>query len=343
MRKNLLRCYYANDNSPTAAIRQYKRENSLIKDPCSTSSVTRMVEKFERTYSLHDEKHGRSSLEEDRKELIAEAIEDSRGRISVREVSRSTDIPSASAHRIMRKSLSLKPFKLAMMQALEPQDYQKRVEIGNWFYDNEATIRNILWSDEAYLHLDGSISRYHCRIWSQNNPRQFLTKSLHPEKICVWFGFTSTFCIVPYFFDTTINAENYLKMLQTHVRPALTRMRKLSSTIFMQDGAPAHFSSRVRNYLEQTFGVGQVISRGCSVNWPARSPDLTPVDYWLWGTLKARVFHHDPPTSIPQLKQRVTEECERFSPDEFSNAVGDLTHRIEKMMEVQGQHFEHLL
>ena len=112
MRKNLLRCYYANDNSPTAAIRQYKRENSLIKDPCSTSSVTRMVEKFERTYSLHDEKHGRSSLEEDRKELIAEAIEDSRGRISVREVSRSTDIPSASAHRIMRKSLSLKPFKL---------------------------------------------------------------------------------------------------------------------------------------------------------------------------------------------------------------------------------------
>ena len=91
MRKNLLRCYYANDNSP-AAMRQYKRENSLIKDPCSTSSVTRMVEKFERTYSLHDEKHGRSSMEEDRKELIAEAIEHSRGRISVREVSRSTDI-----------------------------------------------------------------------------------------------------------------------------------------------------------------------------------------------------------------------------------------------------------
>ena len=145
------------------------------------------------------------------------------------------------------------------------------------------------------------------------------------------------------FFDTTINAENYLKMLQTHVRPALTRMRKLSSTVFMQDGAPAHFSSRVRNYLEQTFGVNQVISRGCSTNRPARSPDLTPMDYWLWGTLKARVFHHDPPTSIPQLRQRVIEECERFAPDEFSNAVGDLTHRIDKMTEVQGQNFEHFL
>ena len=109
-------------------------------------------------------------MEDDRKELIAEAIEDSRGRISVREVSRSTDIPSASAHRIMRKSLSLKPFKFTMMQALEPQDYQKRVEFGNWFYDNEVTTRNSLWSDEADLHLDWSISRYHCRIWSQNNP-----------------------------------------------------------------------------------------------------------------------------------------------------------------------------
>ena len=122
-----MRCYYANGNSPAAAIRQYKRENNLIRDPCSTSSVTRMVEKFERTYSLLGEKHERSSLGENRKELIAEAIEDSRGRISVREVSRSTDIPSASAHRIMRKSLSLKPLKFAMMKALEPQDYQKRV------------------------------------------------------------------------------------------------------------------------------------------------------------------------------------------------------------------------
>ena len=64
--------------------RQYKRENNLIRDPCSTSSVTRMAEKYERTYSLHDEKHKRSSLEEDRKELIAEVIEDSRQNIGAR-------------------------------------------------------------------------------------------------------------------------------------------------------------------------------------------------------------------------------------------------------------------
>jgi len=342
MRKNLLRCYYANNNSSTAAIRQYKRENNLIKDPCAPTSVKRMVEKFERTYSLKDENHGRSSLEGERKELVAGVIQQAGGKTSVRQVGNQLAIPSASVHRIMKGALSLKPFKFKMMQALEPRDYENRMEFGNWFYHNLARIPNIMWSDEAHLHLDGSISRYHCRIWSDDNPRQFLTKPLHPQKVSVWFGFTSKFCLQPYFFDTTINAQNYLEMLQTHVRPGLARLRKLSNTVFMQDGAPAHFSLAVRGYLEETFGADRIISRGCDIPWPPRSPDLTPVDYWFWGTLRARIFHHHPPSTIQQLKQRVVEECARFSPDEFSNAVGDLSPRIELMMGVHGQHFEHL-
>jgi len=342
MRKNLLRCYYANGNSATAAIRQYKRENNLIKDPCAATSVKRMVEKFERTYSLKDETHGRSSLENERTEFVTEAIQEAEGKISIRQVSHEVNIPPTSVYRIMKDSLNLKPFKFKMMQELKPQDYESRMEFGRWFYHNLAMIPNIMWSDEAHFHLDGEISRYHCRIWSENNPRQFLTKPLHPQKVSVWFGFTSKFCVKPYFFDTTINGENYLQMLQTHVRPGLARMRKLSTTVFMQDGAPAHFSIAVRGYLEEIFGADRIISRGCAIPWPPRSPDLSPLDYWFWGTLKARIFHYNPPSNIQQLKERIVEECGRFSPDEFSNAVGDLGHRIELMMGVHGQQFEHL-
>jgi hypothetical protein len=49
---------------------------------------------------------------------------------------------------------------------------------------------------------------------------------------------------------------------------------------FMHGGAPPHFLRIVRQHLNQTFGE-QWIGRGGSVNWPARSPDLNPLDFWV--------------------------------------------------------------
>ena len=62
--------------------------------------------------------------------------------------------------------------------------------------------------------------------------------------------------IEPYFFDQTVNSRNYLEMLRNHVRRELgRRRRRIRSTIFMQDGAPAHYATEVRWYLEATFGA----------------------------------------------------------------------------------------
>ncbi|CAI6344004.1 unnamed protein product [Macrosiphum euphorbiae] len=52
-----------------------------------------------------------------------------------------------------------------------------------------------------------------------------------------------------------------------------------------QDGAPAHFSVQVRTFLNENFSGWIGI-----VDWPPRSPDLTPCDFALWGILKDRVF-----------------------------------------------------
>ena len=53
------------------------------------------------------------------------------------------------------------------------------------------------------------------------------------------------------------------------------------------DGAPAHTTNRNMEYLDTLF-LGRVILyksiRG--QQWPPRSPDLNPCDYFLWGYLK---------------------------------------------------------
>ena len=49
--------------------------------------------------------------------------------------------------------------------------------------------------------------------------------------------------------------------------------------------------------------------------WPARSPDLTPCDSFLWGYMKDKVFEPPQLVSIPDLKNRITAVVETITPD----------------------------
>jgi len=58
---------------------------------------------------------------------------------------------------------------------------------------------------------------------------------------------------------------------------------------FQHDGAPPHYSHEVRNFLNYRF-PGQWIGRGGPHNWPARSPDLSALDYCVWGWMQELVY-----------------------------------------------------
>jgi hypothetical protein len=55
------------------------------------------------------------------------------------------------------------------------------------------------------------------------------------------------------------------------------------------DGAPAHWAREVREWMNEQFG-GKWIGHGGPIEWPPRSPDLTPPDYFLWGYFKDKVY-----------------------------------------------------
>jgi len=60
---------------------------------------------------------------------------------------------------------------------------------------------------------------------------------------------------------------------------------------YQHDGVPPHFSQIVRQYLNHKF-PNQWIGRGGAQNWPPQSPDLNPLDYHVWGYMKAMVYAH---------------------------------------------------
>ncbi|GFV93318.1 DUF4817 domain-containing protein [Trichonephila clavipes] len=67
---------------------------------------------------------------------------------------------------------------------------------------------------------------------------------------------------------------------------------------FQQDGATCHTARATIDLLKDMFG-DRLISRFGPVNWPLRSCDLTPLDYFLCGHVKSLVYADKPQTLDP--------------------------------------------
>ncbi|GBM57018.1 hypothetical protein AVEN_146045-1 [Araneus ventricosus] len=60
---------------------------------------------------------------------------------------------------------------------------------------------NILRTDEAHFHLQGSVNTQNYRIWERENPFRMQPLPLHSQKATVWCGFTAAFIVGLFFFD----------------------------------------------------------------------------------------------------------------------------------------------
>ncbi|GFU62097.1 uncharacterized protein TNCV_4893151 [Trichonephila clavipes] len=72
---------------------------------------------------------------------------------------------------------------------------------------------------------------------------------------------------------------------------------------FQQDGATCHTARATIDLLKDTFG-DRLISRFGPVNWPSRSCDLTPLDYFLWGYVISLVYA-DKPQTLDHLEDNI--------------------------------------
>ena len=107
---------------------------------------------------------------------------------------------------------------------------------------------------------------------------------------------------------------------------------------------PPHVTLPVRRYLTETFG-NQWIGRFGPQPWPARSPDLTPLDFFLWGYVKDRVFVTECNTAA-EMRVRIVnvfaslrEECIQ-DPSFMPRVHAETLRRAQICERVGGGHFE---
>jgi len=130
--------------------------------------------------------------------------------------------------------------------------------------------------------------------------------------------------------------ENYLDMLELYVAPQLEKSQPW--IIIQQDGAPPHWVSDVRQFLDATF-PNRWIGRDGPTPWPPRSPDITPLEFFLWGYDKDKVFS-TPVPDITNLKERITDAFATITEDILENAWRETNYRLDVLRATKGAHVE---
>lgn len=305
------------------------------------NTIRNLFNKFKSTGSVHDiTKSGRSSMEHDKKGEIFTFFTEN-PITSLRDASSKLNC----SHETVRKVLhdyKMFPYKMQVTQQLYEEDFALRVAMAETLLEkieNDTDfLDSIIFSDESTFRLDGTVNRHNCRIWGLEKPQETLVKCQASQKVNVWMGMSRKHVYGPFFFDGNINAENYLDMLKRCFMPIIKR-RRVRNVVFQQDGAPAHYARAVRDFLDNQF-PGKWLGRCGPLVWAARSPDLSPLDFFVWGYLKTKVFARKP-TSIHQLKDFICDEASKITPDMCNNAISSFHNRLYVCIEKNGRNVEH--
>ncbi|GFW17748.1 transposable element Tc3 transposase [Trichonephila clavipes] len=194
--------------------------------------------------------------------------------------------------------------------AIHQNDPQARRRFVEWAQNEIVVVpdfhKRILFSDEAHFWLNGYVNKQNCRIWSEDNPQVYVETPLHPEKLTVWCALWAGGIIGPYFFK---NDEGHNELW------------------FQQDGATCHTARATIDLLKDTFG-DRLISRFGPVNWPPRSCDLTPLDYFLWGYVKSLVYA-DKPQTLDHLEDNIRRVIADIRPQMLEKVIENWTSRLD--------------
>jgi len=334
------------DGNANAAVEEYRRRYPERRIP-SRGVFTRIHQTMRETgclpsVAVQSEREVVRTI--NTRENILEMVQRS-PRLSTRRMASRIGVSHMQVWRTLRED-DLYPYHDQRVQHLEPGDHAQRMELCHWVKAHPELLSVILFTDEASFTRDGINNLRNVHTWSHRNPHA--TCVTHFQKrfsVNVWCGVLGNRLIGPFVFDNNLTGNTYEAFLR-HELPGLLEDIPLmirSQMYFQHDGAPSHYTRHVREFLNESF-PNCWLGRGGPIAWPPRSPDLTPMDYYLWGHMKTLVYKTKV-DSRAALRRRVFAAAQhiRNHPHKISYATESLLIRAENCIATAGGHFEQVL
>ncbi|GFW18464.1 transposable element Tcb2 transposase [Trichonephila clavipes] len=200
----------------------------------------------------------------------------------------------------------------------------------NWTEQDWACV---LFSDESRFSLSSDCRRQ--LIWRESGtayrPENIQEKDRYPTcSIMVWAGImiNGRTCL-HVVANGTMTGQRYIdEVLLPHVR--LFRGAVGDKFVFMDDNATCHRTLVVQDCLDSE-GIQRLV-------WPARSPDLNPIEN-VWDALGRQVAGRNyPPTNKNTLIRALTEEWDKLPQQLLDNVVQSMVRRVEYCITLHGGH-----
>ncbi|GFY28917.1 putative transposable element [Trichonephila clavipes] len=167
-----------------------------------------------------------------------------------------------------------------------------------------------------------------------------------PGKLTVWCALWAGGIIGPYFFkndeghNVTVNGDRYRAMITNFLIPELNN-HDVQELLFQQDGATCHTVRATIDLLKDTFG-DRLISRFGPVNWPPKSCDLTPLDYFQWGYVKSLVYA-DKLQTLDHLEYNIRRDFADIRPLMLEKVIENWTSRLDYIRASRGSHMPKII
>lgn len=315
----------------------------------SVNSIRNILKKFKSTGCVNNTcKRKKVVKNQDRnKEIDILAAVEMNPSSSIRQIGNDYGTSHSSVLRVLKENKYFS-YKYHKIQEIFPEDVVNRNTFCEIMMErcneNPNFVKNICFTDESTFTINGAPNKQTCRNWYKENPHIAIPlHTQYPQKVNVWVGMFGNNIIGPFFINGTLNAQKYLNMLQDQICPAIRAVAEdFGSVIYQHDGAPAHNAMPIRNFLNEMF-PDRWIGRGGAIHWPARSPDLAPNDFYLWGYLKSKLFTVQRHRNLDSVRDKIVEICFNISPQTLQNVHRHFYERLGHCLAVGGTNFEHLL
>ena len=190
----------------------------------------------------------------------------------------------------------------------------------------------VLFTDESRFTLSFNDGRIH--VWRRQGERFHDCAVREHDRygggsVMVWGGIHLNGRTPLHLVQGTLTGARYRDdILRPIVMPTLRAMGR--GSILQDDNAPPHRAMVARAFLQQ-----QNIPR---MDWPARSPDLAPIEH-LWDSLGRSVRdNHPPAANLAQLSNYLQQEWQNISQATIRTLINSMRQRCVETLAANGGH-----
>ena len=270
-------------------------------------------------------------------------VDDVRGTIendprkSMRAIAREKGVSDGTVRRVVRDDLNLKSYALRRAQFLSKEQVEKRFVrasalLNDMKHDTSGYLR--FFSDEKIFTQQQKVNRRNDRYLTDDAEEVPVVMSVKfPANVMVLGVVSSEGDVMPpHIFEKGIrvNSEVYIDVLKKVVKPWMDRVAGGRPYVFQQDSAPSHASKMTQAWL-----LENIHHHWSPDLWPPNSPDLNPLDYFVWGVLESKInsVHHP---DLDSLKASIGQQFALLDNQAVSRACKAFRTRVDKVVASNG-------